>query len=137
VCLVFPKRAQTVPIGTPHARRAAGSSAVSRESRRGSVCGAMSADGATFAMANGEAVLDMAHRVVEMLIGRLLTDEGFRRDFLREPQAVLRDLRDRGLELTQTEMSALARTDPAVWTMAADGLDRRLQKAGVRDDGVR
>ena len=71
----------------------------------------------------------MAQRVVEMLIGRLVTDEGFRSEFLGDPEVVLLDLRDRGLELSPTEISALVSTDRAVWTIAADGLDPRLQKS--------
>ena len=69
----------------------------------------------------------MAQRVVEMLIGRLVTDEGFRSEFLGDPEVVLLDLCDRGLELSPTEISALVSTDRAVWTIAADRLDPRLQ----------
>jgi hypothetical protein len=74
------------------------------------------------------------HRTIEMLIGRLITDEAFRADFLREPEATLLGLRDRGLELTQTEIAALVATDPHLWTRAADGLDPRLQKVGFQTE---
>ena len=70
----------------------------------------------------------MAQRVVEIVIGRLISDEQFRRDFLHAPEATLEQLRDRGLELSAVEVSALISTDPAVWLRAANALDDRLQK---------
>jgi hypothetical protein len=76
----------------------------------------------------------MAQRDVEILIGRLVTDEGFRSEFLGDPEVVLFDLRDRGLELSPTEISALVSTDRAIWTIAADRLDPRLQKSRLRRD---
>jgi hypothetical protein len=69
----------------------------------------------------------MAHRVVETLIGRLITDEDFRSAFTQDPEAWLLRLKDQGFELSTTEMAALAGTDPAVWARAADGLDPRLR----------
>lgn len=73
----------------------------------------------------------MAQRHVEMLIGRLLTDDEFRGEFLDDPHGTLSALRDRGLDLTRTEAAALVATDRAVWGRAAEGLDRRLQKASL------
>lgn len=73
----------------------------------------------------------MAQRIVEMLIGRLITDEQFRRDFLDDPQRTLAELRDRGLELTATETSALVDTDPDLWRRGAETIDSRLQKASL------
>jgi hypothetical protein len=75
----------------------------------------------------------MAQRVVEILIGRLVTDEAFRSEFLGDPDVVLRDLRNRGLELSPTEIAALVATDRSVWTVAADRLDPRLQKSCLFD----
>ena len=74
------------------------------------------------------------HRTIEMLIGRLITDEAFRADFLLEPEATLLGLRERGLELTPTEIAALVATDPDLWTRAADALDPRLQKVGFQNE---
>lgn len=70
----------------------------------------------------------MAQRVVEMLIGRLVTDEAFRTEFLAFPETVLLELCDRGLELSRIEMAALVGTDRSVWMKAAAGVDPRLQK---------
>lgn len=73
----------------------------------------------------------MAQRIVEMVIGRLITDEQFRTAFLVDPEGTLLELCDRGLELTPTEIAALVGTDPALWARAADLLDPRLQKASL------
>lgn len=73
----------------------------------------------------------MAQRIVEILIGRLITDEQFRDDFLRAPERVLQLLGERGFELSRTEVSALIDTDPAVWARTADAIDPRLQKVNL------
>ena len=74
----------------------------------------------------------MAQQAVEMLIGRLITDERFRDEFLADPERVLMSLVDRGLELSRTEMAALIHTDREIWTRTADALDPRLQRASFR-----
>ena len=71
----------------------------------------------------------MAQRMVEMLIGRLITDEQFRIDFLGAPEKTLLDLRDQGVALSRTEIAALVSTDPEFWLRAAEAIDARLQKA--------
>lgn len=73
----------------------------------------------------------MAHRIIEMLIGRLITDEQFRCDFVGNPHETLHMLRELGLELSPIEVAALINTDASVWTQAAEGLDPRLQKASL------
>lgn len=75
----------------------------------------------------------MAHRIIEMLIGRLITDEQFRREFLEAPEATLFSLCDQGLELSRIEISALVNTDPSLWARTASGLDPRLQKASLKN----
>jgi hypothetical protein len=76
----------------------------------------------------------LAQRIIEMLIGRLITDEQFRRDFLKDPENTLFGLCDRGLELSKTEIAALVSTDPALWIRTADGIDPRLQKASLKNE---
>jgi hypothetical protein len=73
----------------------------------------------------------LAQRIVEWLIGRLLTDEQFRTEFLNEPEHTLRSLCARGIELTPTEIAALVATDPVLWVRAAESLDPRLQKVSL------
>lgn len=75
----------------------------------------------------------MAQRIVEMLIGRLITDEQFRNEFLESPEAVLQTLRECGLELSRTEIAALLDTDPTLWARTAEAIDPRLQKASLKN----
>ena len=73
----------------------------------------------------------MSQRTIEILVGRLITDEQFRAQFLRDPQATLAALHARGMELSRTEIAALLNTDSMVWEQAADALDARLQKVAL------
>ena len=79
----------------------------------------------------------MAQRIIEMVIGRLITDEQFRSEFLVNPEARLIDLCDRGLELSRTEILALVNTDPTLWARVADAVDPRLQKASLKNENYR
>lgn len=76
----------------------------------------------------------MAQRVVEILIGRLITDEDFRSDFLADPENTLLALSDLGLELSRTEIAALVNTDPTLWARTAVRIDPRLQKASFKNE---
>lgn len=69
------------------------------------------------------------HRNVELLIGRLATDPKLRRRFAENPEAVLRELSERGLELSEIELEALAATHPEAFRSFAGALDARLRKA--------
>ena len=75
----------------------------------------------------------MSHRIIEMLIGRLIADEQFRAEFLDDPEKTLLDLCERGLELSKTEIAALVNTDPTRWARTADEIDPRLQKASLKN----
>jgi hypothetical protein len=57
----------------------------------------------------------MAQRTVQLIIGQILTDEEFRADFLERPIDTLRSLRERGFELTNLEIDALAHTERRLW----------------------
>jgi hypothetical protein len=74
-------------------------------------------------------VLRVSQRIIELLIGRLITDEAFRTDFLHAPERTLRAACAGGLEITATEIAALVGTDPRIWERTADAIDPRLQKA--------
>lgn len=69
-----------------------------------------------------------------MLIGRLITDEQFRCEFLDDPESTLIQLCDRGLELSRTEIAALVSTDPTLWERTAENLDPRLQKISLKNE---
>ncbi len=73
----------------------------------------------------------MAQRNVEVVIGRLVTDEAFRAMFLRDPAATLAQFVECGCELTSLEIAALQATDPGVWTRTAEQVDPRLQKIAI------
>jgi hypothetical protein len=70
----------------------------------------------------------MAQKNVQLIIGQILTDEEFRADFLERPRAALASLRDRGFELTNVEVDALARTDRRLWQCGAEWIDARIQR---------
>ncbi|MET0167655.1 MAG: Os1348 family NHLP clan protein [Vicinamibacterales bacterium] len=83
-------------------------------------------------MAHAEVVI-VAQRIIEMLIGRLITDEEFRSEFLKDPEKTLTELNDRGMDLSRTEVAALVNTDPTLWARTADAVDPRLQKASFKN----
>jgi putative modified peptide len=70
----------------------------------------------------------VSQRNVELMIGRLVTDEAFRATFLRDPAAALRQIIEWGYELTSLEVAALVATDPGLWSRTAEHIDLRLQK---------
>lgn len=70
-------------------------------------------------------------RSIEVLIGRLITDEDFRRLFVSDPDGVLVSASDWGLSLSQSEIAALAATDRHLWERVAEEIDPRLQKASL------
>ena len=74
----------------------------------------------------------MAQRIIEMLIGRLITDEEFRDAFLRDPEATLTALSERGVDLSRAEIAAVLHTDRSLWARTADAIDPRLQKASFK-----
>jgi hypothetical protein len=70
----------------------------------------------------------VAQRNVEIVIGRLMTDEAFRMAFFDEPAMALTRFIDSGYDLTALEVAALKATDAGVWAQAAKKIDPRLQK---------
>ena len=70
----------------------------------------------------------MAQKNVQLIIGRVLTDEEVRADFLKRPNATLASLRDQGFELTNIEVDALTRTDGQLWRCGAEWIDPRIQR---------
>lgn len=71
-------------------------------------------------------------RSIEILIGKLITDEEFRRAFQADPKATLDAVRGWGLELNSGEILALTETDRSMWDRFADEIDSRLQKASLK-----
>jgi hypothetical protein len=90
--------------------------------------------GSEVALWSRERNVTLAQRIVEMVIGRLITDEQFRADFLGAPEKTLLDLCERGMDLSRIEVAALLNTDFAIWLRAAEGVDPRLQKIGLNNE---
>ena len=78
----------------------------------------------------------MAQRSIEVLIGRLLTDEAFRAAFLKNPSTALQIFHEAGHELTPLETTALTAMPSELWNEVADEIDPRLQKANLAKDRI-
>ena len=65
----------------------------------------------------------MSQRDVERMLGRLLTDEGFRDDFFLEPTRACLTL---GIQLTPHELEALLRIPRSAFAVLGARLDDRI-----------
>jgi hypothetical protein len=74
----------------------------------------------------------VTQRSIEVVIGRLVTDEEFRATFVKDPHQVIEQLVERGIHLTPAEVAALMATDAGLWDRVADDVDPRLQKADLK-----
>jgi hypothetical protein len=74
----------------------------------------------------------MSQKTVQLVIGRLLTDEDLRLQFVERPRETLVDLREQGFELSADEIDALARSDPKMWHAMAKRIHPRLQRCSLR-----
>ena len=72
-------------------------------------------------------------RSIEILIGRLVTDEEFRLAFQQDPHGILARAESWGLPLTAVEVRALLATSQTLWDRIADELDARLQKVSLKN----
>ena len=73
----------------------------------------------------------MAQKSVEVLIGKLATDEEFRARFAADREGTLAGFTASGHELTACEKAALLSTDVASCEEFAAAIDPRLQKASL------
>lgn len=73
----------------------------------------------------------MSQTNVERVIGRLVTDEEFRRRFAEGPAAVLREWMAGGLELNDCEFRVLSAFDARIAARCARAVDPRIQKADL------
>jgi len=76
----------------------------------------------------------MSQRNVERAIGRLVTDEKFRRRFESDPVNTLEEMSATGAELTDVEKRALAGLDARLLARFADAIDPRLQKICLTEE---
>jgi hypothetical protein len=70
----------------------------------------------------------MSQKTVQLVIGRVLTDDELRARFVARPLETLTELKEQGLELTRDEIEALAASDPHVWPSMASRIHPRLQR---------
>ena len=68
----------------------------------------------------------MSQGAVEATLGRLITDDAFRRRFLRAPE---RTLALSGVRLNAVELASLQRLEEPVLTLLAETLDDRIRRA--------
>ena len=76
----------------------------------------------------------VSQRNVEILIGRLITDEAFRDAFVMNRSAALQRFQDMGYELTAVEIAAVLAVPAQWWRDVATQIDVRLQKADLSKD---
>jgi len=69
---------------------------------------------------------------VERVIGRLMTDEAFRRRFSADAAATLQELLSRGTDLNPCEVQALLAIDARILSLCAKAIDPRLQKTDLQ-----
>ena len=74
----------------------------------------------------------MSQKMVQLVIGQLITDEELRLRFLDEPGGTMAALRDRGFELTDGEIEALLQTDRKLWNLVARRIHPHLQRCAFR-----
>jgi len=76
----------------------------------------------------------VSQRNVENVIGRLVTDEGFRRKFCANAAETLEDLASRGLHLNPCERTALMAIDRTMLHRFVESLDPRIQRIEIEED---
>ena len=73
----------------------------------------------------------MSQRNVEQIVGRILTDEAFRKRFAADPVTVLYESIAAGMDLTSLEVRALASIDIGLAADLAESIDPRIQKCDL------
>ena len=76
----------------------------------------------------------MSHKNVEIVIGRLATDECFRARFFADPAGTLKQLRESGVDLNRQELEALLGMPVGLWNVLASWVHPRLQKVALNGD---
>jgi hypothetical protein len=76
----------------------------------------------------------MSQKTVQLVIGRLLTDEELRSQFVKRPLETLTELQEQGFDLTGDEIQAIVASDREIWTSTAARIHPRLQRCSLRYD---
>lgn len=77
----------------------------------------------------------MGQKSVEIVIGRLITDESLRTNFYVDPVRILRAMESQGLEFNPAEFAALVEMPVTAWVAMAAWIHPRLQKVALKGDG--
>jgi hypothetical protein len=77
----------------------------------------------------------MSQKAVEILIGKVLTDDAFRRGFRWNREATFQMMDVLGLHLTPIERDALSALDLHICDQFAQQIDARIQKASTNERG--
>lgn len=75
----------------------------------------------------------MSQRIVERAVGKLVTDEGFRDTFFRDPKAASLQA---GLELSPEELDALSRIPRAALAALCARLDDRICRLHISHEPI-
>jgi len=76
----------------------------------------------------------MSQKCVEVLIGRLVTDEKLRSRFLADRVGLLLSMREAGVDLNPAELDALLDMPVESWAVMAGQVHPRLQKIALDAD---
>jgi len=76
----------------------------------------------------------VSQKSVEIVIGRLATDETLRARFLADPAGTLRSVGECGLDLSSAEIEALLEMPTKSWAALARWVHPRLQKIALKGD---
>jgi hypothetical protein len=75
----------------------------------------------------------MSQKTVQLVMGRLLTDEDLRLRFVERSFETLIELLEQGYDLSADEIDALVRSDPNMWPSMARRIHPRLQRCSLRE----
>src|SRR5262245_49189087 len=64
---------------------------------------------------------------VQLVIGKLITDDAFRQHFASRGRESLAKLREQGIDLSDEEISAFLETDGRLWSAVGTLIDPRLR----------
>ena len=76
----------------------------------------------------------MSQKSVEIVIGRLVTDEKLRARFFADPAGTLRSLCECGHDFNPVEIAALLEMSAEAWAVMARGVHPRLRKIALKGD---
>ena len=76
-------------------------------------------------------IATLSQRNIELLIGRLVTDDAFRLAFVKNLAKTLSAFIESGHELTAQEIQALITSSPSFWSEVAAEIDPRLRKVSL------